>query len=160
MTHTTGLPREDCLHLLGGKKLGRVVFTESAMPAVQPVSYILLGDEVVFRVADGGPLSTATRHAVVGFQVDDIDPITHTGWSVLGVGQAHEIADAHRRTEPVPGSATHSVAVPLQQLTGQRFLTMAAAVPIGPRQGPKPVTFDPAEPGASPRALRGTSAGG
>jgi uncharacterized protein len=120
MTHSTELTREDCLHLLGGSRLGRVVFTASAMPAVQPVSYVLHGDEVVFRVADGGPLSTATRHAVVGFQVDDIDPITHIGWSVLGVGQAHEIAGGHGRAVPVPGSATHSVAVPLQQLTGQQ----------------------------------------
>jgi nitroimidazol reductase NimA-like FMN-containing flavoprotein (pyridoxamine 5'-phosphate oxidase superfamily) len=114
------LTRDDCLHLLGTGGLGRVVFTASAMPAVQPVSYVMHGDEVVFRVADDGSLSTATRHAVVGFQVDDIDPVTHAGWSVLGVGQAYEISDADRRSMPVAGSATHAVAVPLQQLTGQR----------------------------------------
>ena len=114
------ITREDCLHVLGAGVLGRVVFTASAMPAVQPVSYVLHGDEVVFRVVDGSALSTATRHAVVGFQVDDIDPVTHAGWSVLGVGQAYEISDADRRSMPVAGSATHTVAVPLQQLTGQR----------------------------------------
>lgn len=69
----------------------------------------------------GGPLSTATRHAVVGFQVDDIDPATHAGWSVLGVGQAYEISDADRRSVPVDASAMHIVALPLQQLTGQRI---------------------------------------
>ena len=119
-TEPADLTREDCLHLLGARGLGRVVFTASAMPAVQPVSYVRHGDEVVFRVADGGPLSTATRHAVVGFQVDDIDPQTRAGWSVLGVGQAYEISDADRRSLPVAGSETHTVAVPLQQLTGQR----------------------------------------
>lgn len=96
------------------------MFTAAAMPAVQPVSYVLHGDEVVFRVVHGGPLSTATRHAVVGFQVDDIDPVTHTGWNVLGVGQAYEIGDADRRSVPVDASAIHIVALPLQQLTRQR----------------------------------------
>jgi nitroimidazol reductase NimA-like FMN-containing flavoprotein (pyridoxamine 5'-phosphate oxidase superfamily) len=119
-TELIGLTRVDCLQLLAAGGLGRVVFTASAMPAVQPVRYVLRGEEVVFQVVDGDPLSMATQHAVVGFQVDDIDPVTHAGWSVLGVGQAYEISDADRRSVPVAGSATHAVAVPLQQLTGQR----------------------------------------
>jgi hypothetical protein len=122
------LNRDDCLRLLGARVLGRVVFTASAMPAVQPVSYLLHGDEVVFRVADSDSLSTATHHAVVGFHVDDIDPITHVGWSVLGVGQAYEVADTDRRSLPAAGTASHTVAIPLQELTGQRVqLGVAAA---------------------------------
>jgi nitroimidazol reductase NimA-like FMN-containing flavoprotein (pyridoxamine 5'-phosphate oxidase superfamily) len=120
-TEPADFTRDDCLHLLGTGELGRVVFTASAMPAVQPVRYVLHGEEVVFRVADAGSLSTATQYAVVGFQVDDIDPITHAGWSILGVGQAYQISDADRRSVPVAGSATHTVVVPLQQLTGQRI---------------------------------------
>jgi nitroimidazol reductase NimA-like FMN-containing flavoprotein (pyridoxamine 5'-phosphate oxidase superfamily) len=120
-TAQTDLTRDDCLRLLGTGELGRVVFTASAMPAVQPVSYVLHGDEVVFLVADSGSLSTATQHAVVGFQVDDIDLVTHAGWSVLGVGQAYEISDADQRAVPIAGSATHTVVVPMQQLTGQRI---------------------------------------
>jgi len=119
-TELVDLTRDDCLRLLGARVLGRVVFTASAMPAVQPVSYLLHGDEVVFCVADSGSLSTATHHAVVGFHGDDIDPITHVGWSVLGVGQAYEITDIDRRSLPAAGSASHTVAVPLQELTGQR----------------------------------------
>jgi hypothetical protein len=126
-TELVDLSRDDCLRLLGASVLGRVVFTALAMPAVQPVSYVLHGDEVVFRVADSGSLSTATRHAVVGFQVDDIDPITHLGWSVLGVGQAYEITDIDRRSVPPAGPASHTVAVPLQELTGQRVQLGAAA---------------------------------
>jgi len=119
-TELVDLTRDDCLRLVGARVLGRVVFTMSAMPAVQPVSYLLHGDEVVFRVADSGSLSTATHHAVVGFQVDDIDPITHVGWSVLGVGQAYEVTDTDRRSLPATGSASHTVVLPLQELTGQR----------------------------------------
>lgn len=123
--------RDDCLLLLGAAMLGRVVFTASAMLAVQPVSYVLHGDEVVFRVADSSPLSTATRHAVVGFQVDGIDPVTHLGWCVLGVGQAYEITDDDRRSVTAAGTASHSVIVPLQQLTGQRVQLGDAASRAG-----------------------------
>lgn len=119
-TEPVDLTRDDCLQLLGTGGLGRVVFTASALPAVQPVSYVLHRDEVIFRVADGGSLSDATRHAVVGFQVDDIDPVTQAGWSVVGVGRAYAISDADRRSTPLLDSATHVVAVPMQQLTGQR----------------------------------------
>jgi nitroimidazol reductase NimA-like FMN-containing flavoprotein (pyridoxamine 5'-phosphate oxidase superfamily) len=119
-TEPGDVTRDECLHLLGACGLGRVVFTASAMPAVQPVSYVRHGDEVVFRVADGSALSTATHYAVVGFQVDDIDPVTNTGWSVLGVGRAYAITDGDRRSVPATATATHTVAVPLQQLTGQR----------------------------------------
>jgi hypothetical protein len=134
-TELIGLTRVDCLQLLAAGGLGRVVFTASAMPAVQPVRYVLRGDEVVFQVVDGGPLSMATQHAVVGFQVDDIDPVTHAGWSVLGVGQAYEITEDGHRGVPSTGSARHSVAVPLQQLAGQRVwlgnTDTRAAVPPG-----------------------------
>ena len=119
-TEPVDLTRDDCLHLLGGGGLGRVVFTTAALPAVQLVSYVRYGDEVVFRVPDGCALSMATRHAVVGFQVDEIDPVTHAGWSVLGVGQAYEVNAADRRSAATTGTSTHTVAVPLQQLTGQR----------------------------------------
>ena len=130
-TELVDLSRDDCLHLLGAGVLGRVVFTAAAMPAVEPVSYVLHGDEVVFRVVDGGALATATRHAVVGFQVDDIDPVTHIGWSVLGVGQAYEITDADLRSAPATGVASRTVAVPLQQLTGQRVELGDAAALAG-----------------------------
>jgi hypothetical protein len=134
-TELIGLTRVDCLQLLAAGGLGRVVFTASAMPAVQPVRYVLRGEEVVFQVVDGDPLSMATQHAVVGFQVDDIDPVTHAGWSVLGVGQAYEIINDGHRWVPSTGSARHSVAVPLQQLAGQRVwlgnTDTRAAVPPG-----------------------------
>jgi hypothetical protein len=119
-TGPDSLTRADCLHLLGAGALGRVVFTASAMPAVQPVRYVLDGDDVVFHITDGGLLSTVTRHAVVGFQADDIDPVTHAGWTVLGVGPACEITAVDRRWVAGTVSETHAVVVALRQLSGHR----------------------------------------
>ncbi|MHA6781958.1 pyridoxamine 5'-phosphate oxidase family protein [Pseudonocardia saturnea] len=129
MTGTAGLTnltRADCLRLIGAAALGRVVFTNAAMPAVQPVAFVLDGDDAVFRVPHGGPLDAATtRGTVVGFQVDAIDDGTYAGWSVLGVGRAYEVVDPERLAALPAGwggyDTAHTIAVPLEQLSGQRI---------------------------------------
>jgi len=77
------IPRDEALRLLASAPVGRVVFTLRALPAVLPVNFVLDGDAVVFRTAPGSKLTAAVRNAVVAFQVDQIDPQTQTGWSVV-----------------------------------------------------------------------------
>ena len=123
----TELGRDECLRLVAGGVVGRVVFTEAALPAAHPVAYLLDGGEVVFRTANGGKLAAATLHHVVAFQVDEVDPAGRTGWSVLGVGEAYEVTDARRLADlaarmPAPWAAnqdSHTIAIPLQRLTGR-----------------------------------------
>jgi nitroimidazol reductase NimA-like FMN-containing flavoprotein (pyridoxamine 5'-phosphate oxidase superfamily) len=105
------------------------VFTESALPAAQPVNYLLDDEEVVFRTANGSKLAAATRHHVVAFETDHVDERTRTGWSVLGVGEAYEVLDpvrlaelAERLPPPwVPQHDQHTISIPLQRLTGRRL---------------------------------------
>ena len=123
------LDRAECLRLLGEAAIGRVVFTESALPAAQPVNYLLDDEEVVFRTANGSKLAAATRHHVVAFETDHVDERTRTGWSVLGVGEAYEVLDpvrlaelAERLPPPwVPQHDQHTISIPLQRLTGRRL---------------------------------------
>jgi nitroimidazol reductase NimA-like FMN-containing flavoprotein (pyridoxamine 5'-phosphate oxidase superfamily) len=127
------LDHGECLRLLAVGRVGRVVFTEAAMPAARPVSYLLDGEEVVFGTANGSRVATAVRHAVVAFQVDEIDLETCVGWSVLGVGEAYEVTEparlaaltAHRPRSPT--RTGHTIAIPLQWLTGCR-LRLAADI--------------------------------
>lgn len=58
------LSHEECLRLLGGAAVGRVVFTIRALPAVQPVSFILADDAVVFGAEEESQLAAAVRDAV------------------------------------------------------------------------------------------------
>ena len=95
------LTRSECLRLLAGDVIGRVVFTDSALPTVQPVNYVLDDEEIIFRTANGSKLAAATRNAVVAFQLDHFDTTTRSGWSVLGVGEAYEVVD------PVPSERAH-----------------------------------------------------
>ena len=133
------LDEAECLRLLAGCEVGRVVFTDAALPAAQPVTYLLDDEEIVFRTAGGSKLAAATRHAVVAFQVDQIDPSTRTGWTVLGIGEAYEVTVPERLAELAermpapwaPNRTSHTIAIPLQRRTGRRL----AAVPAPEGRG-------------------------
>ncbi|MEK6439071.1 pyridoxamine 5'-phosphate oxidase family protein [Pseudonocardia sp. T1-2H] len=122
------LDRAQCLDLLRGSVIGRVVFTDSALPAAQPVAYLLDGEEVVFRTGEGTKLAAATCSAVIAFEVDEVDLGIRTGWSVLGIGRAYEVTDlrrwadlATRMPEPrAPDATAHTIAVPMSRLAGRR----------------------------------------
>lgn len=123
------LDEAECFRLLTGHEIGRVVFTDAALPAAQPVTYLIDDGEVVFRAGRGGKLAAATRNAVVAFQVDRIDTGTRTGWTVLGVGKAYEVVGPTRLAEladrmPLPWAphrTGHTIAIPMQELTGRRW---------------------------------------
>ena len=123
------LTRSECLGLLADGLIGRVVFTDHALPTVQPVNYLLDGEEIIFRTANGSKLAAATRNAVVAFQLDEFDMITRSGWSVLGVGEAYEVVDPARLTELadlqtdpwVCGHDVHTLSIPLTIISGRRL---------------------------------------
>lgn len=87
------LSRADCLALLRQSVVGRVIVTDRALPAAFPVNFALLGEDVVFRTAAGSRLEAASARTVVAFEVDDIDPLRQTGWSVLIQGRASVVED-------------------------------------------------------------------
>jgi uncharacterized protein len=124
------IDRDECLRLLMGRGVGRVAVTIGAVPAVFPVNYGLLDEAVVFRTGAGTKLDAAVRHAVVAFEVDEIDTLYHEGWSVLVVGRAVEITDGptFERAEHLPlrpwagGARTHLVAVRAEIVTGRRIV--------------------------------------
>ncbi|OBB76369.1 pyridoxamine 5'-phosphate oxidase family protein [Mycobacterium sp. 852014-52144_SCH5372336] len=123
------LNRRQCLDLLGGVRVGRLVFTEDALPAVQPVNFRLWHDDVVIRVAGGPKLAAATDNQVVAFQADELDADLRTGWSVTVVGHAEPITDVDELVELsgtflqpwVDGRRDHFVRIRTEKMTGRRF---------------------------------------
>jgi hypothetical protein len=69
------------------------------------VNYALDQRAVVVRTHPGTKLSAAD-HANVTFEVDHIDPISRSGWSVLIRGLAEEVTSAHR-TELIERTHRH-----------------------------------------------------
>lgn len=80
------LSHEECLRLLGSTAIGRLAYTQAALPAVRPVSFTLSGEEVLIPVRVGSALADAVRGAVVAFEADVYDDVARTGWTVTVVG--------------------------------------------------------------------------
>jgi nitroimidazol reductase NimA-like FMN-containing flavoprotein (pyridoxamine 5'-phosphate oxidase superfamily) len=87
------LSREECLSLLATMPVGRLVFTDRALPAVVPVNFVLSGKHIVLRTGATSSLAAGVRGSVVAFEVDRIDPAGHRGWSVTVVGRAEHVTD-------------------------------------------------------------------
>ncbi|MEU9890985.1 pyridoxamine 5'-phosphate oxidase family protein [Sphaerisporangium sp. NPDC051017] len=123
------LTRAECLHLLSSTPVGRIVFTDRALPTVQPVNYHLYGETIVIRTAGGSKLAAATRNAVVAFEADQIEVATRTGWSVTVVGHARAVTepqeierlDALPLIRWAPGGQDHFIVIQAEQVSGRRL---------------------------------------
>jgi nitroimidazol reductase NimA-like FMN-containing flavoprotein (pyridoxamine 5'-phosphate oxidase superfamily) len=85
------LERKECLRLLAAHDVGRLAVVDAGRPVIFPVNYVLDGETVVFRT-DSGTKLEASRRAPVAFEIDELDPDRHEGWSVVVLGYAEEIS--------------------------------------------------------------------
>ena len=135
----THLDRATCLTLLAGRPIGRLVFTHRALPDVLPVNFRVDGETLLIRLSSGSVAATATRDAVVAFQVDDLDLEARTGWSVTVVGRAHEITDLAELSRARELDLTtwagdardHFVSIAVEKVTGRRLFQHHANTEIG-----------------------------
>jgi nitroimidazol reductase NimA-like FMN-containing flavoprotein (pyridoxamine 5'-phosphate oxidase superfamily) len=133
---TTPLDRDTCVRLLQGEAVGRIGVSVDALPAVLPVNYMVLDNQVVFRTAAHSRLARAVLNQVVAFEVDHTDVETMLGWSVLVVGRADELHDPDRldRVEArglrpwAGGQRDHLVGIDLDRVTGRRIVPAGVAV--------------------------------
>jgi uncharacterized protein len=93
------LGHEECLALLGHGGIGRLTYTQGALPAVRPVSFAVGDEDVLIPVAAGSGLVDAVHGAIVAFQTDCYDD-ARTGWSVTVVGPARVLGLAHAADPP------------------------------------------------------------
>ncbi|HUY20807.1 MAG TPA: pyridoxamine 5'-phosphate oxidase family protein [Acidimicrobiales bacterium] len=129
---------EDCLALLGGERVGRLVVS-GRPPHVFPVNFVLDGRAVVMRTAAGTKLDAVRRDAEVCFEVDNIDRVAESGWSVVVTGHVREeihIHDGSPQPRPEPWSAgvrAYWLRLTPTAMTGRR-------VRPGPRRSAPPAT--------------------
>lgn len=122
------LSREECLRLLSTASIGRLVYTDRALPVVHPVVYALDGDAVVLRVPEGSATLVA-RDTIVAFEIDEVEPDLSKGWTVMAVGHISEVLDEQRldRVRRLPlasrghGTQDHYLAVELEVVSGRRI---------------------------------------
>ena len=118
--------------LLGSVSVGRVVFTQHAMPAIRPVNHLVDGKAIIIRSHLGSAITGHTGSgdgAVVCYEADELDPVRHTGWSVIATGMARLVRDPaaaaryQQLLEPwVDSQMDYVVAIKPQVITGIRLV--------------------------------------
>jgi nitroimidazol reductase NimA-like FMN-containing flavoprotein (pyridoxamine 5'-phosphate oxidase superfamily) len=133
------LDEAECLRLISPGGVGRLGYSGRFGPTVLPVNYVLFDGSIVFRTAQDSrtdeDLRTGIRGAEfkVAFEIDDINPATREGWSVLIRGSAHFVeSDAERASvrqagaEPWAGGARELfLRIAPIQITGRRVRRVA-----------------------------------
>jgi len=123
------LTREECWEHLRRARLGRLVYTDAALPAVVPVSFAVVGEELVIAATSGTKIAVAARGDIVALQIDEADALTRTGWSVTAVGSSHRMGDTHlaatlRAEGLVPWAPTlwaTYISISVRLLTGRKL---------------------------------------
>ncbi|MGW3042226.1 pyridoxamine 5'-phosphate oxidase family protein [Kitasatospora sp. NPDC001159] len=100
----TPLDEPQCLTLLGGAAVGRLVYTVGALPAVMPVRYRIAADgSVLLRADAGSEIARAVADAVVAFEASELSEADGSGWSVTILGRAAVTSDIVE-DRPVPAA--------------------------------------------------------
>lgn len=126
------LSREQCLRRLATHHFGRLaVGMGTGAPLIRPVNYLFdrHSQSVVFRTASGSKFHALLRSAEAAFEVDGIDHIARTGWSVIILGVAEEITSPGeiRRLDRLglkpwaPGLKPHWVHIRVRTVGGRRI---------------------------------------
>lgn len=84
----------ECRLLLRRTGIGRLGFTDGALPAILPVSFAVHDEHVIVPVRPDSPVVPAVRGSVVAFQTDSwAVEGPGDGWTVTAVGPARVVSD-------------------------------------------------------------------
>lgn len=125
--HLTELTEAECLEELAAHHVGRVAYCEQDTPVVVPVNYVMDGDAVLLRIAPGSALARRLGPTPASFQLDEFDPFTQSGWSVLLRGSASKVDPADHPAAAglrpwAEGQRTVHVLLRATQVSGRRLL--------------------------------------
>jgi nitroimidazol reductase NimA-like FMN-containing flavoprotein (pyridoxamine 5'-phosphate oxidase superfamily) len=135
------LDEAECLRLIAPGGVGRLAFIGSWDLTVLPVNFKFYNGAILFRTSQRGSteedLRTGIAHAEyrVAFEVDELDPDSCEGWSVLVRGPAHHLDSEAERAQaagadvvPWPsGEREHFISITPGRVTGRRIRRSPAA---------------------------------
>jgi nitroimidazol reductase NimA-like FMN-containing flavoprotein (pyridoxamine 5'-phosphate oxidase superfamily) len=103
----------ECLPLIAGGGVGRIGYTSRFGPTVLPVNYEVYEGSIVFRTGFRSSLEEDLRTGIadaeynVAFEIDQMQPVTQEGWSVLVQGAAHFV-DTDEELAPILRLGVHA----------------------------------------------------
>jgi uncharacterized protein len=119
------LDRSTCLALLATQHVGRLI-VDAAVPVVRVVNYTAFEHTIMFR-SDPAPQIDALLDRPVSFEADMVDEHTHSGWSVVVRGVAHDVSthlagfgQSGANVEPwAPGPKSRWIGISIEDVTGR-----------------------------------------
>jgi nitroimidazol reductase NimA-like FMN-containing flavoprotein (pyridoxamine 5'-phosphate oxidase superfamily) len=88
------LGEDECVELLRAHEVGRVAVEIDGVPAIFPINYRLVETRwnrwIALRTRPGNVIDRP--QALVAFEIDFIDALHHSGWSVLVRGTLHQVS--------------------------------------------------------------------
>jgi hypothetical protein len=124
------LDTQQCLQLMAGMAVGRVVYTLNAMPAVLPVRFRIDPDgSVVLEECSASELVRAVEGAVIAFETGEVSGVDGSGWSVTVLGRASVAPLPTTGTDQVAHKDQVQIRLLPEVVTGRRLASPPAAVP-------------------------------
>ena len=106
------------------------------MPAIRPVNHLVEGQAIIIRSHLGASIvsrAAADDGTVVCYEADDLDPVRHTGWSVIVTGLARLVREPasieryEQLLEPwIAGQMDHVIAITPRFISGIRLVGWCA----------------------------------
>jgi Pyridoxamine 5'-phosphate oxidase len=131
----------EVLSLLATVRVGRIAFSYRDLPAVQLVSHVIDGGDVVIRSHGQPPVISPVRagNVVLAYEADVFDTRTFAGWRVTVTGSAGLIRDPDEIAYfqsvlvswPVGNGIGQFIRLHSAFMSGYRFLGLAGEPPAG-----------------------------
>jgi uncharacterized protein len=128
------LERDECVELLALTKVGRLAVSPPdwrTPPVIRPVTYVFdrSSQSIVFRTARGSKFTALLLSGQAAFEIDGLDAVARTGWSVIVQGPVEEVkntAEIHRLEQLgldpfVPGEQPHWIRLRATVVSGRRI---------------------------------------
>ncbi|HIW28496.1 MAG TPA: pyridoxamine 5'-phosphate oxidase family protein [Candidatus Luteococcus avicola] len=115
----TTLDEQECARLLKENQVGRVAFHGPGGMTIIPVAYLFDGARLVLSTGGGTALGGLADDTPVAFEVDEFDPETRNGWSVMARGRIRVTENAKERpSAPMPWAPGPRDQVRIIKVTG------------------------------------------
>lgn len=86
------LSTDECWALIAGQTTGRIGFLAAEQVTIFPLNCIVHGRSVYFRTSEEGVIASSHLKQAA-FQLDHVDTVTRSGWTILVNGDIERITD-------------------------------------------------------------------
>ena len=119
------LREDECWDFLRHHQVGRMAWVDEGRPRIVPLNFVAHEDAVWVRTTAYSQLAQQATGSSVAFEVDDVDPFTQSGTSVVVRGTAVQAGPREHWQGPetwVEGTRALVLRIDSSEVTGRRVL--------------------------------------